>query len=98
MSRPPTTINISGNGWVAPDKSAQIIEVGLGHEPSQWIETEFTDSTQIKSIAVDCAKMHYERAGLVIRIRVRNPGRPSAYGEVDERLLGFKCRAVSLFA
>jgi hypothetical protein len=98
MAGAPGILNVTGNAWVAPDRGEQVIEVGLGNEPSQWIETEFTDSQQIKNIAIDCTKANDDSGVLVLRFRVRNPGSPSAYGVPDERLLGFKCRAISLFA
>ena len=97
MLSSPTTVKVSGNAWVGPHKS-QIVELGLGNEPSEWIEKEFTDSQQIRTFTLDSGKLKDISGGLELRIRVRNPGSPSEYGEPDKRLLGFKCRAISLFA
>ena len=35
---------------------------------------------------------------VILRVKVRKPGRPSDYGEQDFRTLGFKFRALGLFA
>jgi hypothetical protein len=96
MLGPPTFVTISGNAWVGPNKD-QIVEVGLGNEPSEWIELEFADSQQIRTFTLDGAELKTPSGSLEIRIRVRNPGSPSDYGEPDKRLLGFKCRAISFF-
>ena len=97
MSGAPTTIRMTGNAWVGPHKS-QIVEVGLGNEPTEWIEKEFTDPAQIRTFTLDCSNLKNFTGSLELRVRVRNPGSPSDYGEPDKRLLGFKCRAISLFA
>ena len=97
MSRPPIAISVSGNSWVAPGKTEQILEIGLGNEPTQWIETSFSDSDEIGTTTVDCANVGPNSPALLIRFRVRNPGRPSDYGGSDSRLLGFKCRSISVF-
>jgi hypothetical protein len=97
MSRTPIAISVSGNSWIAPDKTEQILELGLGNEPAQWIETSFSDSDEILTTAVDCANVKRDSSEIVIRFHVHTPGRPCDYGGTDTRLLGFKCRSISVF-
>jgi len=97
VSRAPISVSVSGNSLIPPDKKEQILEIGLGNEPAEWIETSFFDSDEIATITADCSEPNGDSTSLIIRFRVRSPSRPSDYGGTDNRLLGFKCRSISVF-
>jgi hypothetical protein len=96
-TRTPVAITVSGNSWLAPDKKEQILEIGLGNEPTQWVEAVFHDSEEVLTTTLECDKMKFDSSDLVIRFQVTSPGRPSDHGGEDTRLLGFKCRSISVF-
>jgi hypothetical protein len=97
MVHTPFFVKVSGNSWLAPDQGKQVLEVGIGDEPQEWTEVMFDDPEKVLTITLNCEKMKHDTSELVIHFRVSNPGRPSDYGGQDQRLLGFKCRVISLF-
>lgn len=96
-SVPPTSLNISGNSWSAPDATRQVVQIGIGKEPIAWSEMSFTDPEEILTTAINVEGVSDAPSTLIINVRVSSPGRPSDYGGSDTRLLGFKFRSLAVF-
>jgi hypothetical protein len=90
-------LSITGNGWVPPNGSSQLIELGIGRTPKRWIELQFVDGAEIKSAVLEVMPSDIVNNRITLKIKIRNPGRPSDYGNPDSRVLGFKFRALALF-
>jgi hypothetical protein len=93
-----TSISITGNSWIPPTVTTQIVAIGIGREPREWTEMAFNDPEEISTTIIDLADIIYDDSPtLTINVRVRSPGRPSDYGGSDTRLLGFKFRSLAVF-
>jgi hypothetical protein len=94
----PTSVSITGNSWMPPNVTTQVVGIGIGNEPKDWIEMDFADPEEILTTSIDLRDRPYDDPStLTINVRVRSPGRPSDYGGSDTRMLGFKFRSVALF-
>lgn len=94
----PRSVAITGNSWMPPNVATQVVCLGIGKEPKDWIEVDFADPEEILTTTIDLKAPTYDDPStLTINVRVRSPGRPSDYGGSDTRMLGFKFRSVAVF-
>jgi hypothetical protein len=94
---PQTTLCISGNSWIRPDTPEQVIKIGVGKDPVEWVEMRFADSETISTATINLNGATNDVPTVAVTVKVGAPGRPSDYGGSDTRLLGFKFRSLSIF-
>ncbi len=91
-----TRLRVVGNAWVPPHDEGQLVEIGVGHDPQEWIALH-TDDGKISTINVPVSARDIANGRIAITFRVEKPGRPSDHGGTDSRLLGFKLRQIAVF-
>ena len=94
----PRTLTITGNSWIPPNMSEQGVKIGVGPKPTSWKDVKFTDPEEIIAIPVELEGAVGSSSGLLLQIKIADPGRPSDFGGQDSRMLGFKIRTISVFA
>jgi hypothetical protein len=86
----------TGNAWVPPNAKTQVIEFGVGTSPTKWHKMSFVPE-EIKTIEMQLPTTDKATNRSILQIKVDKPGSPSNFGDTDQRMLGFKLRALTLF-
>jgi hypothetical protein len=94
---PISHVILIGNGWVPPNDGPQNVSMGVGDEPAAWVKTTLFDGSAICDCRLALSPSDVASNRLTLQFKVEKPGRPSDYGESDERMLGYKLRSVGLF-
>ncbi|MDE3177658.1 MAG: hypothetical protein KGM15_16275 [Pseudomonadota bacterium] len=90
-------VAITGNAWVSPTDTDQVVEFGVGSGSQSRVTQTFNDGGEILTIALKVSPVDISNRQLSLWIGVRSPGRPSDHGASDTRLLGYKVRTISVF-
>ena len=94
----PIALAVTGNPWIPPNVRNQVVSIGVGNAPTEWKDLLFTDPESILTTVLDLKDMPADGSGLIVRMKVQSPGRPSDFGSSDTRLLGFKMRSIAIYA